>query len=728
MSPGEAHQALLVRCACGQQLRVSLPLVLDSGSPGLGRVLEQGALGAATCERCRGTTLIEAPFAVLGATSPSLTGDDGAALVLPASSRWRELDELIAFLQKLAAARVACTPALLRPRLCFGLAELTTLLAGAGAVTEALAALAVRASRPTLIPATPTPTPTPTPPAAEPAPQEVAAEPAVSASRAVFASLSSTVLGPLEPPDRTEPKPRDLPSLDDDDDDSDDDDDERDAPATAIHRAAPTAPPTAEARFAQASARLALYLDGREPVACAIAPMPGLDPLEARVELCNLPTYSLLLVTLGHAPLRPGQLGLFRIPLDPEDGRTEPTLQALDDFASLRVAFFDEQRQVAHTATATLRPGQRLAELVHRAHEQNKQLPHGGKSFERAVDVLHRAVEQKGATPHPTRSTQQMTSFNDKPAAAAPTFRRLLRDELPRASNEHLVKMLDDAELRVDAALLLCERREAAVLPGLTQALGRMPRLEASRVLPAMTGFGPASEPYLVEVLGAKKAYLRQGAALALGQLRTATGTLALCQALIDEPTEIWGEIARALGDAGAQAVMPLGGKIRSASIEERDRIIRALAHIAAGGVRGPVEMLGTSRDSLVADAAKKALTLVAEVQRQDKEVRTGQSEHTVVRGFSHKFYEGLDSEVELNPEELEIQDDPSTRRVARREEPQAPKRTITARNLGAIDDLFDRADRRTAPTPVAKPQADEDSLDPEPPRSRRGTLPRGVS
>lgn len=722
MSPGEAHQALLVRCACGQQLRVSLPLVLDGGSPGLGRVLEQGALGAATCERCRQTTLIEAPFAVLGATSSSLTGDDGAALVLPASSRWRELDEVIAFLQRLAAARVACPPALLRPRLCFGLAELTTLLAGAGAVTEALAALAVRASRPTLIPTAPTPMPTL--PAAEPAPREPAAEPAVTASRAVFASLSSTVLEPLDPPDRTEPKPRDLPSLDDDDRD----DDERNAPATAIHRAAPAAPPTAEARFAQASARLALYLDGREPVACAIAPMPGMDPLEARVELCNLPTYSLLLITLGHSPLRPGQLGLFRIPLDPEDGRTEPTLQALDDFASLRVAFFDEQRQVVHTATATLRPGQRLAELVHRAHEQNRQLPHGGKSFERAVDVLQRAVDQKGPTPHSPRTTQPMTSFVEKPAPAAPTFRRLTRDELPRASNEHLVKMLDDAELRVDAALLLCERRDAAVLPGLTQALGRMPRLEASRVLPAMTGFGPASEPYLVEVLGAKKAYLRQGAALALGQLRTATGTLALCQALIDEPTEIWGEIARALGDAGAQAVMPLGGKIRSASIEERDRIIRALAHIAAGGVRGPVEMLGTSRDSLVADAAKKALSLVAEVQRQDKEVRTGQSEHTVVRGFSHKFYEGLDSEVELNPEELEIQEDPSTRRVARREEPQAPKRAITARNLGAIDDLFDRADRRAAPAPVAKPQSDEDNLDPEPPRSRRGTLPRGVS
>lgn len=770
-------------------MALEIPLWLPTGATELASAIEQRAIGEVRCDACSAVSTIDAPFGVID----EAVGE--AALLVPESSRWRELDELRAFHKRLGRAGIAYPSSLLRPQLCFGWDELLQFLGlpiGAAAPTVAAPAAApvpspspshpTHAPLPSAAPA-PAPHPLPVPSPSLPALQPQSMPPrssdsTLSASRAVFASLSERS---APPPATTEPAMTSVAvaavveaAASDARDDHGNDEEERE-PATSIHRSLPTAPPNAEARFAQAAARCALYLDGREAVACAIAPKPNHESLEARVELVNLPTYSLVLVTLGYAPLKPGTIGLFRVPLDPEDGRTEPAIRALDEFASLRVSFFDEHRKVVHTATATLRPGQRLLELVRRAHEENGKLPHGGKSFERAAEVLTRAVDQKAAAPVAAapvaaapaaaaspRTTQTLGAVPGKAA----TFRRLTRQELPDASNEHLVKMLDDAELRVDAALLLCERRDATTLAGLCQALARMPRLEASRVLPAMTGFGANSESYLIDFLAAKKAYLRQGAALALGQLRTARGTEALCQALIEEPTEIWGEVARALGDAGAQAVMPLGAKLRDVAVssEERDRIVRALAHIAAGGVRGPVEMLGTSRDAVVADAAKRALALVAEVQRLDKEVRTGTTEHTVVRGFSHRFYEALDSEVELSAEELEIQEDSGARRVtltnqASKAEPQ-PARRITARNLGAIDDLFDRAerkadalsdsgadpkadlrgdasdDRRTDPShsvaSLTGRAPDRSALDPDddrdPPRPRRGTLPRRVS
>ncbi len=738
----EAKQTLSVRCRCGTQISIALPLVLAEGSPELERVVEEEALGEVTCRECGRPTRIDAPFGVTG-------GPDGeAALLLPESSRWRELPELIEFLQRLAVAQVGYPTALLRPRLCFGWSELAEFRAASGELGAAAAAAppestASEASKEPLPPLSPTSAPLPQPPRSPSSPA-LGAIPSPSLlpqpgprppSSPGMAAVPAPSLLPKPPPSSSAPQ---LAGEDEDE------------PRTAIHRSAPVPPANAETRFAQTTQTAALYLDGSEVVACGLAAMPTADPLEARLELCNLPTYSIVLVTLGYAPLRPGTLGLFRVPLDPDDGRTRPLVEALEAFGSVRCSFFDDRRRLTYSAAATVRPGSRPTELLVRAIEANQRLPHGGRSFERAVEVLALAVGQKGAavgalaaavtTPPSSRVTAQLGAV---PAPKSQSFRRLSREELPSASSEHLVKMLDDSELRVDAALLLCERREVGTLPGLCQALGRMPRLEASRVLPAMTGFGPSSEPYLVEILGAKKAFLRQGAALALGQLRTARGTEALCQALLDEPTEIWSELARALGDAGAQAVMPLGNRLRSASTEQRDRIVRALAHIAAGGVRGPVEMLGTSRDPAIADAARRALSLVPEVQRLDKEVRGGTSEHTVVRGFSHRFYEGLDGEVELSPDEVEIAEDSGARRAPRPDAggaAAAGKRPTTARSLGAIDDLFDRAERaerpvtpgfeerRTDPSrPVVHPDADGDPP-PEPPRSRRGTLPRGVS
>ena len=125
--------------------------------------------------------------------------------------------------------------------------------------------------------------------------------------------------------------------------------------------------------------------------------------------------------------------------------------------------------------------------------------------------------------------------------------------------------------------------------------------------------------------------------------------------------------MARALGDVGASVVTPLAALLREVGVDERDRVVESLAQVAArGAARGAVEMLGQSRDVLVAGAAQRALARVAEVRAADLETRRGAREATVVRGFSRRFYQVLDGEdtggLELSPDDLEEIDDEKQR------------------------------------------------------------------
>jgi hypothetical protein len=242
--------------------------------------------------------------------------------------------------------------------------------------------------------------------------------------------------------------------------------------------------------------------------------------------------------------------------------------------------------------------------------------------------------------------------------------------DLRSLDTAELVSLLDPGpnadparrELRRQAALILCERREAQTLPLLFAALRRMTRGEANVILPAVTQYGAASEKLLIEGLHSKKAFMRQGCALALGRLRSPLGVDALAKQLLVEPTEIWTEVARALGDVGAQAVMPVAAQLRSSGLggEQRERVVLALAHVAARGTRQPIEMLAAGRDALVAAVARRALDVAGEVRSADDVVRNGRgawAEQTVVRGFSRRFYEALEAgsgAIELDPSDLE--------------------------------------------------------------------------
>lgn len=270
--------------------------------------------------------------------------------------------------------------------------------------------------------------------------------------------------------------------------------------------------------------------------------------------------------------------------------------------------------------------------------------------------------------------------------------------DLRTLATAELAALLEQKELRRDAAVILCERRETASLPAIFSVIRKMTRHEANVVLPAVTRFGGAAERWLIEGLKSKKSFMRQGCALALGTLRTAAAVEALTRLLVTEPTEIWSEVARALGDVGAAAVAPLGKLVREVDLDERDRLVEALAHIAARNSqagRQAVEALAAGRDTLVATSAQRGLARVAEVRAADAELRRSQQEGTVVRGFSRRFYDvlggasGDTGAIELSPDELEAVDDDEVSEFASDED-----ELVTHTNIPAL------TGESTSPTP----------------------------
>ena len=111
--------------------------------------------------------------------------------------------------------------------------------------------------------------------------------------------------------------------------------------------------------------------------------------------------------------------------------------------------------------------------------------------------------------------------------------------DLRTLATAELAALLEQKELRRDAAVILCERRETPTLPAIFSVIRKMTRHEANVVLPAVTRFGGAAEKWLIEGLKSKKSFMRQGCALALGALRTPAAIDALCKLLVIEPTEI---------------------------------------------------------------------------------------------------------------------------------------------------------------------------------------------
>jgi hypothetical protein len=182
-----------------------------------------------------------------------------------------------------------------------------------------------------------------------------------------------------------------------------------------------------------------------------------------------------------------------------------------------------------------------------------------------------------------------------------------------------------------------------------------MSRAEAVRVLGMSVKFGPAAAAPLTAGLRSSKGFLRHGCALALALLRTDDGIHAVIDLLINEPTEIWREVARAIGQVGPTALMPLassfggmGGSMGDRLPQVTERVAWAMAHIAVRGGKAAIETMANGQ-SVMAPVARKALELHSSAARDQVRVRPGADgsqagrDVTVNRAFSRRFFEAME-------------------------------------------------------------------------------------
>jgi hypothetical protein len=220
-------------------------------------------------------------------------------------------------------------------------------------------------------------------------------------------------------------------------------------------------------------------------------------------------------------------------------------------------------------------------------------------------------------------------------------------------SVEELMVQLDDRQHRVAAALELCDRSEAAAAAKVIGSVTKMSRAEAVRVLGMSVKFGDAAKEPLLQGLASSKAFLRHGCALALSLLRTEDGTQAVIELLLTEPTEIWREVARAIGQVGPTALLPLAstfGRLGEAATPAMaERVAWAMAHVAVRGGKAAIETMANGH-SVVAPVARHALDLHASAANDQVRVRPSPNgsqpgrEVTVNRAFSRRFFEALEA------------------------------------------------------------------------------------
>lgn len=227
-----------------------------------------------------------------------------------------------------------------------------------------------------------------------------------------------------------------------------------------------------------------------------------------------------------------------------------------------------------------------------------------------------------------------------------------------RKDGVRLLQELEGRATRVAAALELAKRADAGTIGPVFAAIERMNRTEAVRALGASVAFGTAVIPALVMALDSRKAFVRQGAALALACLHDEDAIDRVVDALFAEPTEIWKELARALGIFGHGAVAKLAAALREhgGDATAAERAAWALAHIGARGATSHLEALAKSRDALAAQVARRALELEGPARRDELPI-AGQAparDQTVNRAFSMKFFQALDRLRDAMPNTVE--------------------------------------------------------------------------
>jgi len=228
-------------------------------------------------------------------------------------------------------------------------------------------------------------------------------------------------------------------------------------------------------------------------------------------------------------------------------------------------------------------------------------------------------------------------------------------------SPTELVVLLGDETARLGAALELCRRQEIKAAPEIFASLEQMRKPEVIRLFPHLVGLGPQMGQHLLTSLRSGSTIIRQGSALALGALGDDQAAEELVELLLDEPTEIWMEVAQGLGDVGPGALMAVAAHIRHASGQQWERLSHAMAAIAyESGDPDPLAELSGSRDEDAATVARRALDILSERRVEEDAIEDDlPPREKPALFFSRRFFDArAKDEAELGEDDILEEED----------------------------------------------------------------------
>jgi hypothetical protein len=180
-------------------------------------------------------------------------------------------------------------------------------------------------------------------------------------------------------------------------------------------------------------------------------------------------------------------------------------------------------------------------------------------------------------------------------------------------TEQELSNAARNPSFRCHVAKECCRRGDEGALEVLGEALRRMPEAEVVEVLPDLGALGDQAGDLMIDLLTARSAPLRHIAALILGASGLRRGGSPLVTALMQEPTELWRELARIIGKMGGAVTRGIGRALKDPMGQE-DRLAYVVAHLAAAGQEKAVVRWESSDDARVASIALRAGTLKQEI------------------------------------------------------------------------------------------------------------------
>ncbi len=152
---------------------------------------------------------------------------------------------------------------------------------------------------------------------------------------------------------------------------------------------------------------------------------------------------------------------------------------------------------------------------------------------------------------------------------------------------------------------------KGATPEGISAALRAARTLEEEALLEVIAGVIEVGEPAgdaLIDMLSARKAYVRHTAVLALGELTLRRAITPLVQLLQSETTDLWEDVARNLARFGSGALRPIARALKSPNTDE-SRFAYTLAHLMIAGFVEPIEKMQRDGNTHVARVATSAFS-----------------------------------------------------------------------------------------------------------------------